>query len=108
MNFQDIAAHFSHMESGTDSFKTLSKNSFELMNSDPDNAGLYFVIGVAAQSYVRKYDDQGVTPEFADHAKAILSGYNAKICQALACDPATRLRLLGEVTIDYEWHVRDF
>lgn len=108
MNFQDIAAHFAHMESGTDSFKMLAKDSFLLMNSDPDNAGLYFVIGVAAQSYVRKYEDQGVTPEFADHAKVIMNGFNQKICQGLQSDPATRLHLLGEVAIDYEWTVRDF
>lgn len=108
MTFQDVAARFERAESGTDSFKTLSKDAFELMKSDPGNAGMYFVIGITAQAYVRRYEDQGVMPEFAGHAKTILTGYNTKIVQALASDAATRLRLLGEVAIDYEWHVPDF
>lgn len=108
MSFQDVAERFERAESGTDSFKTLFKEAFQLMTSDPDNAGLYFVIGIAAQAYVRRYEDQGVTPEFADRAKATLAGYTAKIVQALASDAQTRLRLLGEVAIDYEWHMPDF
>jgi hypothetical protein len=108
MNFQDAAARFERAESGTDSFKMLFKDAFQAMKDDAPNAGLYFVIGVAAQAYVLKYEDQGVTPEFADRAKALLVGFNAKIVQALASDPATRLRLLGEVAADYEWQVHDF
>ena len=57
---------------------------------------------------MRRYADQGVAPEFADKAKAILGGYNAKIVEALAADAGTRLRLLGEVALDYEWQVQDF
>ncbi|MBT2323385.1 hypothetical protein J7E62_13620 [Variovorax paradoxus] len=108
MSFQDAAARFERAESGTDSFKILSRDAFQQMKNDPPNAGLYFVIGIAAQAYVRKYEDQGVTPEFADRAKAILVGYNARLVEALAADAPTRLRLLGEVAIDYEWQVHDF
>jgi Tat protein secretion system quality control protein TatD with DNase activity len=108
MNFQDVAARFERAESGSDSFKTLFRDAFDQMRIDADNAGLYFVIGIAAQSYVRRYEDQGVDPEFADKAKAILVGYNTKLVQALASDATTRLRLLGEVAIDYEWHQPDF
>jgi hypothetical protein len=108
MSFQEVAARFAQAESGTDSFKSLSKDAFQLMKSDPGNAGLYFAIGIAAQAYVRKYEDQGVTPEFADRAKAIFVGYNTKIVEGLASDAAARLRFLGEVVIDYEWHVHDF
>jgi hypothetical protein len=108
MNFKDTATRFERAESGTDSFKMLAKDAYQAMKDDPGNAGLYFVIGVAAQSYVRRYEDQGVAPEFADKAKAILVGYNAKIVEALAGDAGTRLRLLGEVALDYEWQVQDF
>ena len=108
MNFQDTATRFERAESGTDSFKILAKDAYQAMKDDAANAGLYFVIGVAAQSYVRRYEDQGVAPEFADRAKAILVGYHAKILPALAADAATRLRLLGEVAVDYEWLVQDF
>ncbi len=108
MNFQDIATRFEHAESGTDSAKVLFKDAFNMMKSDPENAGLYFVIGSAARAYVRAYEDQGISPEFADRAKITMVGFNAKINLALNADAATRLRLLGEVAIDYEWNVRDF
>lgn len=108
MNFQEVAAQFERAESGTDAFKILYKDAFELMRSDLANAGLYFVIGVAAQSYVRKYEDQGVSGEFADHAKAVLQAFNAKIVQALASDPATRLLILGEVAAQYQLQVSEF
>lgn len=108
MNFQDAAERFERTESGTDSFKNLSKAAFDQMKSDPDNAGLYFLIGTAARAYVRCYEDQGVAPEFADRAKATLVAYNTKIVQALASDANTRVRLLGEVAIDYEWNLPDF
>ena len=108
MNFQDIAKRFEQTNSGSESFKTLFKDAFQTMKSDPENASLYFVVGVAARAYVRKYEDQAISAEFADRAKSIIVGYNAKVCEALAADPATRLRLLSEVAIDYEWNVTNF
>ena len=108
MNFQEIAERFEQDNSGSESFKALFKGAFQTMQSDPENACLYFVVGVAARAYVRKYEDQAISAEFADRAKSIIVGYNGKVCQALVADPATRLRLLSEVAIDYEWNVTNF
>lgn len=108
MNFKDIAERFERAESGTDAFKVFYKDAFELMKSDPENAALYFVVAVAGQSYVRTYEDQGVTAEFADGAKATLAAFNAKLIRALASEPAIRLRLLGEVATDYEWNIASY
>ncbi len=108
MNFQDAAEEFSRAESGTDSFKVLHKKVLQQMKIDPVNAGSYFVIGVAAHAYVLRYEDQGVTPEFADRSKATLVDFNTKIVRALASDAITRLRLQGEVAFDYEWNTPDF
>ncbi|MGJ7530293.1 hypothetical protein [Variovorax sp. GB1P17] len=108
MAFQDIAQRFDSAPSGTDAFKSFYKDAFDLMKADPENAGLYFVVGIAAQSYVRTYEDQGISGEFADAAKATLSGFNAKLLEALASQPPTRLQLLGEIAIAYEWNVHDF
>ncbi|VTU42681.1 hypothetical protein [Variovorax sp. RA8] len=108
MDFKDIAQRFERAESGTDAFKAFYKEAFQLMKTDPENASLYFVVGIAAQSYVRTYEDQGVAAEFADRAKATLVGFNAKLIEALASEPAMRLKLLSEVATDYEWHVADF
>ncbi|MFT3719687.1 hypothetical protein [Pseudorhodoferax sp.] len=108
MSFPEIAQRFAETSSGTDAFKVFYKEAFKLMQADPVNASLYFVPGIAAQSFVRNYEDQGITTEFADRSKAILVEFNAKIVQALASDPAERLRLLSEVALAYEWNVHDF
>lgn len=104
MTFEEIAQQFSHSQSGSDSFKLLYEQSFDLMRHDPDNAGLYFVVGVAAQTYVIKHEDQAVAPEFADRAKATLERFNNRVTAALQMPPAQRLRALGDIAVDYEWH----
>lgn len=108
MNFADIAARFAQAPSGTDSFKVFYKSAFDLMKSDRENAGLYFVVGIAAQSFVRSYEDQGISAEFADQAQADLAAMNATLVTALRSEPAEKLRLLGEVAFDYEWNITAF
>lgn len=108
MNFQDIAAQFAVAESGTDSFKKLYKDSFHLAETEVENAGLYFTIGVIAQAYVRRYEDEAVPTELANRAKALLEKFNGKIVKGLAGDAATRVRLLGEVANEYQAQVHDF
>ena len=108
MTFNDVAARFSAAESGTDNFKQLAHDAFALMKSDSGNASLYFVIGIAAQAYVRKYEDQGVTGEFADHSKTTLEELNATIARALAADVPERLRLAGQAAAHYYFDVTSF
>lgn len=108
MTFQEIAARFERSGSGSDSFKALSRSAFDLMKEDPDNAGLYFLVGVAAKSYVRVYEDQAVTEEIAERAKRILAGYNGRIAASLEQDAAARFSVLSAITLDYEWQVADF
>jgi hypothetical protein len=108
MTFQEIATRFAQSESGTDSFKNLYRDAFNLMKVDPENAALYFIVGNAARAYVRAYEDQGVTPEFANRAKGTLEGFTAKVVEALAADPVRRLRLASEIATQYEWEIHDF
>ena len=108
MTFQETAATFEQSGGGTDDFKRLYKEAFHLMKTDTENAGLYFVIGVAAHAYVIKYEDQAVTAELAENAKAALVGFNAKICAALSADAVKRLALLGEVACGYQFDVSNF
>ena len=108
MTFQEAAARFEDSGAGTDNFKRLYKDAFELMNDDAENAALYFVIGVTAHAYVTQYEDQAVSGEFSDRAKSILVGFNRKIIQALAADAATRLTLLSEVASEYQLQVHEF
>ena len=108
MTFDEEAGRFEAAASGTDSFKQLYKAAFRLMTQDPANAAFFFVIGVAAHGYVLQYEDQGVSPEFADQAKAIVVAFNHKIAQALVSPADVGLRLLGEVTADYQFKVHEF
>jgi heme oxygenase len=108
MTFKEISDRFSNDLSGSDAFKALYRGAFDLMKVDVGNAGLYFVIGVAAQAFVQKYEDQGITAEFADNAKATMVALTAKIVAALDVEPAQRLRMLGEVATEYEWNVTVF
>lgn len=110
MTFEEIANRFEHSESGSgsDAFKTFYKEAYELMKLDPDNAGLYFVVGVAAQTYVIKYEDQAVSPQFARQAKDTVMRFNRRLLDALRQDPRERLRILGEVAVEYEWKVDAF
>ncbi|TAN27196.1 MAG: hypothetical protein EPN31_11680 [Castellaniella sp.] len=104
MTFKEITQRFAQSESGSDSFKQFYKDAFQLMKQDPANAGLYFVVGIAAQTYVIKYEDQEVAPEFADRVKATLESFNSRLLAALDMAPAERLKALGEVAVDYEWN----
>ena len=108
MTFQETAATFEQSGGGTDDFKRLYKEAFHLMKTDTENAGLYFVIGVAAHAYVIQYEDQGVSTEFADKAKGFLVDFNQKICQALTADTATKLALLGEIATQYQFDIPEF
>jgi hypothetical protein len=108
MTFQQLAQAFEQGPSGTDQFKVLYKGAFQLMKTDPANAALYFVIGVAAHSYVTNYEDQGVEPAVADEAKARLEGYNRRLVAALAGDAAQRLQAASAIATDYQWDVPNF
>jgi hypothetical protein len=108
MTFQQLAQTFEQGPSGTDQFKVLYKGAFELMRTDPPNAALYFAIGVAAHSYVTKYEDQGVDPAVADAAKARLERYNRVLVAALSGDAAERLQAASVIATDYQWDVADF
>jgi len=108
MTFQDIAEAFQSGPSGTDQFKAFYKSAFQLMETDPENAVLYFVVGVASQAYVIRYEDQAVAPGLADKAKATIVDFNNRLLRSLAHGPKERLSAVNSVANDYEWRVREF
>lgn len=108
MDFKAIAERFATSPPGTDAFKAFYQDVFEHMKHDPENAALYFVVAVAAQAYVLKYEDQAVPTELSDFAKRTLVEFNGKLVEALRSDPRKRLRLAGEVAVDYQWNVTAF
>jgi len=107
-SFRDIARTFEDGPAGTDQFKAFYKGAFQLMRDDAGNAALYFPVGIAAQAYVLRYEDQAVEPAFADQAKATLVGFNKRLLVALSQDAAQRLQAASSVAADYEWGVSEF
>lgn len=108
MKFSDLSAEFEAALAGTNSFKSLYKEVIKLMNEDRSNAALYLPIVVAARAYVLRFEDQAISADLADRAKAILVGFNKKILEALVADPERRYSLLSEVSAEYELDVKDF
>lgn len=108
MTFNEIARVFANGPSGTDQFKAFYKSALQLMRTDPENAALYFVVGIAAQAYVMRYEDEAVDPALAEKSKATLVEFNERLVSALAHEPQRRLAAVSSVAIDYEWNVREF
>lgn len=108
MNFSDTVERFKESLAGTDAFKALAKNCFELVKTDRENAGLYFVAGVAARAFVMRYEDQGLSSEFVESSKATMLGMCEKLVSALQSERGDRLLVLGEVAHEYEWVVTAF
>ncbi|WP_332816049.1 hypothetical protein [Ramlibacter sp.] len=108
MSFPDLVRRFEQAPSATDSFKFFYRESFELMNSDPENAALLFIVGSIAKAFVRKYEDQELSPEFVDAAKRLMLRMSHKALHAMADTPAVRLRAAGEIATEYEWKITSF
>jgi len=108
MSFADIARAFEDGAAGTDQFKAFYRGAFKLMKDDGANAALYFTVGIAAQAYVHRYEDQAVEPAFAERAKATLVDFNRRLLAALSQDAAQRLLAASRVAFDYEWGVSEF
>lgn len=108
MRFQAIADEFSACEACSDSFKRLSRRAYALMKEDPENAIAYFLIAVAARSYVARYEDQAVEVAQAERAKSAMLALSRRVEAALACEEGERLQLLGAIAIDYEFSTSEF
>lgn len=108
MNFKELATKFEASAAGTDAFKSLYLGAFAEMKADPKHAALYFIIGIAAQAYVRQYEDQAVSHELAQRAKLTLQGFNDKVLTALTASPEVALQLISEVASHYQLNTSDF
>lgn len=108
MNFKSISHDFFESSVGTDSFRELYKKSFLLMKEEPQHAIIYHLIGCIARSYVTTYDDQEVKPENALKAKSLLEHFNNKILTALDSDAETCLKIVSEISLEYQYHIHDF
>ncbi|STV85514.1 Uncharacterised protein [Klebsiella michiganensis] len=108
MTFDEIKERFAGAGTGTDAFRGLYNETFELMNADKENAAVYFLIGVAARSYVLRYDDQAVDPNFAEQSKQTMSALVDKIAFALHQPAEDKIKIASEVASEYHWESHQF
>ena len=77
MTFSEVTKTFATSLPGTDSYVKLRKAMRTLIQEDPSNAAVYFLIFGFARTYVMLYEDQEVSPQFAeDNQKLMLSYLN--------------------------------
>lgn len=102
MNFSDITLAFAESIPGTDAFERIKNQTRALIDQDPPNACAYYLIYGFARSYVLLYEDQAVSPDFADGAKAQLLSYLRRIEESLvADDPNDMLATLSGIVSHY-------
>ncbi|MGY5394493.1 hypothetical protein [Acinetobacter sp. NigerLNRRAM0016] len=111
MIFQSILTQFQTLPSGTDAFKQLKQRceqQIPLATEYSEQAALYLIYGFA-KNYVLLYEDQAITPEFAQTAKQQLLGYMSQLDGAIqTAQKADILDSLNQVTADYMQSSRVF
>lgn len=111
MIFQSILTQFQTLPSGTDAFKQLKQRCEQqilLATESSEQAALYLICGFA-KNYVLLYEDQAITPEFAQTAKQQLLSYMSQLDGAIQTgQKAEILDSLNQVIADYMQSSRVF
>lgn len=102
MNFSTVVQGFSVALPGTDSFKRVRQQCEQIIRSVPEQAAICFVVGEFCRAYVLFYEDQEVSPEFAQQVQAQLLGYMNSLETALnSGDSDVMLAALNQVVVAY-------
>lgn len=108
MNFEQLCAAFEQAGGGSESYKALSKGALDLIEQDPANAAVYFLVATIARSYVLRYEEWDVTMDFAEKAQQVMAGFVRRLDAALQEGPLRSYAVLSEVAAQYELHTPDF
>ena len=102
MSFSSVVHEFRNALPGTDAFKRVRVQCEQIIRTVPEQAALCFVIGEFCRAYVLFYEDQEVSPEFAQQVQAQLLGYMDSLEAALSNgDSCTLSGALNEVVVAY-------
>lgn len=103
MTFSDAVHTFSTSLPGTDAYAKLRQAMQILIKTDPAHAVVYFLIFGFARTYVMLYEDQEVSPEFAESNQKTMLSYLLTLEQALVQnEPALLYIALNDVVNCYE------
>lgn len=101
MTLTKLIAQFQNEQPGTDAYQQIKAVCLELVSEDPSNAAAYYLIASFARSYVMLYEEEAVTLDTANKAKAQLLDYLTRIHGAQNALPESRLSTLNSIAIDY-------
>lgn len=102
MNFSTAVHEFRQALPGTEAFKRVRVQCEQIIRNVPEHAAMCFVIGEFCRAYVLFYEDQEVSPEFAQRVKRQLLGYMDVLEAALeSADVRVLSTALNQVVADY-------
>lgn len=102
MTFSDVVSAFNDSLPGTDSYVKLRESMQILIAEDSSNAAIYFLIFGFARTYVMLYEDQAISPEFAESNKQLMLSYLNKLESAvLSHSEAEKFERLNQVVNEY-------
>lgn len=103
MSFSEVTKTFATSLPGTDSYVKLRKAMRSLIQDDPKNAAVYFLIFGFARTYVMLYEDQEVSPQFAEDNQKLMLSYLNILDEALKKQDAQSIyQALNKVVNEYE------
>ncbi|WP_085246828.1 hypothetical protein [Gilliamella mensalis] len=103
MTFSDVTKTFATSLPGTDSYVKLQKAMSALIQEDPQNASVYFLIFGFARTYVMLYEDQEISPQFAEENQNLMLSYLNILDEALNKQDAQSIyHALNKVVNEYE------
>lgn len=103
MTFSEVTKTFATSLPGTDSYVKLRKAMKSLIQEDPNNASVYFLIFGFARTYVMLYEDQEVSPQFAEDNQKLMLSYLNILDEALQKQNAESIyQALNKVVNEYE------
>lgn len=103
MSFKSAVDRFANSLPGTDAYVALRQDMQALIRSETSAAAAYFLISGFAKTYVMLYEDQEVSPEFAEIGQKLMLNYLNKINAALEMhNKESLLAAMNEIIADYE------
>ncbi len=103
MTFSDVVKSFATSLPGTDTYVKLRQSMQTLVQNDPANASVYFLIFGFARTYVMLYEDQEVAPQFAEENQKLMLSYLTILEAALKKGDAQSVySALNHVVNEYE------
>lgn len=103
MKFSEVVESFSTSLPGTDTYVKLRQSMQTLVREDPANSSIYFLIFGFARTYVMLYEDQEISPQFAEENKKVMFSYLRILDEALKKkNENSAYNALNQVVNNYE------